>query len=459
MSKDANNPRRVAIRALGDRSGNVTAHLERLSDESGLSPADRGLAREIALGVVQRKTTLRSLLKAYLRSPKKRMPGLIEKVFLTSLYQMLFLQRVPDFAAVNEGVEIVRRSRYSKQAGFINGVLRAIERDLGQVQTGTPPAEPDVLAIGPDTYRRVGKPVFPDPSVDPTAFLANACSLPPTLAERWLANFGPLKKTYALGLQCNVHPPIVMRVNRLRATMDELIEKLAAEGVDARPHANGRSVVLLSQANVSQLNVMTEGLAQPQDATQTEVCLAANPHDGQRVLDFCGAPGTKTTHLAELMDNSGEIVALDVSDQKVGWIRDNCRRLGIDIVKVMLAEQAGQLEPGSFDLAVVDVPCSNTGVLARRAEARWRFDPKDLGKLVSDQKFLAQAAAEFVRPGGKLVYSSCSIEPEEGSDLVKWLNKRSRKLHLKTQRLTLPSGAGGPDGWRDGGFYAIFDVS
>ena len=157
---------------------------------------------------------------------------------------------------------------------------------------------------------------------------------------------------------------------------------------------------------------------QPQDPTATAVAMAANPKAGQTVLDFCAAPGTKTTLLAELMGNSGSITAPDVSREKLQRIESNCERMGVTIVKTDLAERVGQLVPGSFDLVLADVPCSNTGVLARRAEVRWRFDSQTLSQIVKDQQFLAGAAAMFVRPGGRLGYSTCSIQREENSQVV-----------------------------------------
>jgi len=199
-------------------------------------------------------------------------------------------------------------------------------------------------------------------------------------------------------------------------------------------------------------------LIQPQDATATAVGFAAGAQPGMRVLDLCAAPGTKTTHLAELMNNRGKIVAVDVSEEKLGQIESNCRRLGIDIVECRLAETVGTLEPQSFDLVLVDVPCSNTGVLSRRAEARWRFDEKKLAVLVRDQRFLAAVAAGFVRPGGRLVYSTCSIEREENEDLAAHLLDRRKRLFLLGERLTLPAGCRRPARWRDGGYVAIFQA-
>jgi len=209
---------------------------------------------------------------------------------------------------------------------------------------------------------------------------------------------------------------------------------------------------------VQQMAALKAGLIQPQDATAAAVAPACGVKGGMNVLDFCAAPGTKTTHLAELMGNRGRIVALDVSAEKLSRIEDSCRRMGISIVTTMLAENVAQLPEASFDVALVDAPCSNTGVLARRAEARWRCVEKSFSALAADQQILASLAGRYVRSGGRLVYSTCSIEPEECGDLARALARKNPRLKLVRDELTLPGGADEPLRWRDGGYTAIFDV-
>jgi 16S rRNA (cytosine967-C5)-methyltransferase len=222
-------------------------------------------------------------------------------------------------------------------------------------------------------------------------------------------------------------------------------------------HANGSTIVLDRHTDVRQLAALRDGLIQPQDATASAVVAeAVRPRAGMEVLDFCAAPGTKTTHLAELMGNAGSITAVDTTAEKLTSIESNCRRLGATNVRTVLADQVGGLVPGGFDVALADVPCSNTGVLARRVEARWRFDEVALAKLVKDQRFLLAAAGQFVRPGGRLVYSTCSIEPEECGDLARGFARRSDRFKLTDERLTLPAGADDPTRWQDGGYYAVF---
>ncbi len=450
------NARDIAVSALRDRAGNVSAHLERLLEQERLSPADRALARELALGVVRRKGTLQAVLKAFQKYPGRPMLPPLDEILLVALYQVLVLTRIPDFAAVNEAVEQAARLGQQRQQGVVNAILRSATREVSPPTEGTPPLAANVVPITPSTYRTYNMPIFPDPAANPAGYFSQAFSLPLPLAERWLFRLGSLTKAVQLGYHANSRAPFILRVNRFKTDVTTVLAKLKAQGIDAAAHANGVSIALAEHMNVAELDVFKAGLVQPQDPTATAVVLAADPQPGTKVLDFCAAPGTKTTQMAELMQNKGEILALDVSAEKLKNIEDSCRRMDIGIVKTRLSAEIGSAEPQSFDLVLADVPCSNTGVLARRAESRWRFDERAMGEVTRDQKILAGLASQFVRRGGRLVYSTCSIEPEECGAISRHLAGKFRHLELVDEKLTLPGGAEDPAQWHDGGYYAIF---
>jgi len=450
------NPRDLAYSALRDRAGNVTARLESLLARGHMSPPDRALASEITLGVRRRQATLQAVLRAFLANPDRPLPGPLSIILRIGLYQLLMLDRVPDFAAVNEAVDQTIRLGHKRKAGLVNGVLRTVARGVSPLESGPAPAATDIVPVAPGAYRKLSRPVFADPETQPGDYLAQAFSLPAALATRWLERFGTLAAASEIAVHANARPALILRVNTLKTDVDGAIAALAEEDVEAVPHANGQSIVLPRQGHVARLAAVTGGLVQPQDASATGVVAAAKPKPGSNVLDFCAAPGTKTTHLAALMNNTGSIVAVDVSPEKLRRIEDSCRRMGVTNVTTRLADEAGQLEPDSFDLVLADVPCSNTGVLARRVEARWRFDPGRLGKLAADQRDIAAAAAWFARPGGTLVYSTCSIEPEEGPEVARRLAGREAQLELKRDQMILPGGADDPTRWHDGGYFAIF---
>lgn len=458
MTAACANARDAALQALRDRAGNVTAHLDRVLARADLAGTDRALARELALGTVRRRGTLRAVLHAFLSRPEQQLPSPVGQVLLLGLYQVLFMDRVPDFAAVDEAVEQARRCGRSRQAGLVNGLLRAVLRALSPVVDGRPPRDPHVLPVGAGRFRRFDRPVFADPQAETARYLAEAYSLPPALSARWLTRCGSTDRAADVAAHADARAPVILRVNRLRADVAGVCRSLADEGQTAEPHANGASVVLAGRAHVARLGVFKQGLVQPQDPSATEVGFVAGVRAGMSVCDLCAAPGTKTTHLGELMDDRGSITAVDVTVEKLARIAANCRRLGVTIVSTCLAERIGSLSARSFDVVLVDAPCSNTGVLARRPEARWRFDERKLRSLARDQQALIAAAAGLARPGGRVVYSTCSLEPEECGQAARRAAERVEGLRLRREHVIWPDGADAGASWRDGGYYAVFDV-
>jgi 16S rRNA (cytosine967-C5)-methyltransferase len=448
-------PRAVALRAIRDRGAGVLGNVDRLSGASELRSADRGLAMELASGVIKRRSTLAAVLRPLLRRPKKRLPVIVSDIMQLGLYQILFLDRVPAHAAVNETVKLAHDVSQGRHVGLINGVLRSAVRLYPEAVEGPPPLGPETIPKGPDSYYVAPGAIFGDPANDPAGYLAEAYSLPIELAARWSEAHNGLAGAAEIAMHANCRAPMIVRPNRLKTDTETLLGLLGEAEISADPHANGLSVVIHDRAEALASELFAEGRFQPQDATATAVCLAAAPSQGARVLDTCAAPGAKTAHLAELMDNSGEILAVDVP-QKLELIETNCRRLGISIVRTMPASQLGSLEPQSFDLVLADVPCSNTGVLARRPEARWRFEAKSLAALVRDQRFLAMAAGAFVRPGGRLIYSTRSLEAEEGPEITRQLLRKQPALTLVSDGFIMPQGAADATKWCDGGYIAVF---
>ena len=457
MSETPAKARDLALAALRDRAGNVTAHLNRLLAAGDVPPNESALARELALGVVRRRGTLDAVLAAF--QPRRKAETRIRDVLRLGAYQLLFLERVPAFAAVNEAVRQVALRKGKGARGFVNAVLRSIARSVSEPQDGPPPAAEDVVPLGPNRFRRLDRPVFPDPAADRIGYLAQAYSLPEELAARWVEGSASLASAAAAGAHANAHPPLILRVNARRASVADVLARLQSAGVDAVAHVNGLSVALLGRADVTALDVFAEGLVQPQDAAATAVVAAADIRPGMRVLDMAAAPGTKTTHLAERMDNRGEIVAADVSADKLARIEDNCRRMGVTIVRTVLAENVPALAEQPFDVVLLDAPCSNTGVLARRPEARWRFSTQALRALARDQRHLLLLATELTAPGGTVVYATCSLEAEENGQVVRDVLAERKHFRLAAERPVRPAGADEPARWRDGGYSAVLQCS
>jgi 16S rRNA (cytosine967-C5)-methyltransferase len=440
--------REIAAEALRDFKGNVTGRLDRLLQENELSPADIGLAREITYGVERRRGSLNAIMRAHLTKKRTRLADPIRRALQVGLYQLLFCDRIPDHAAVDQAVEMIQHSRHRGAAGFVNGLLRTIAREHETVEQLAP--DNHCIPLTLTTGLRFPRPVVQDIKEHPVEHLAAAWSLPPELVARWIDAY-TLDVAWGLGAHSCAHPALICRVNRLRSTPTEVMNEL-----DVPLHRNGMSVVLPSGKGLTELPAFIEGKIQPQDATATAVVEQCDLRPGMRVFDFCAAPGTKTVHMAEKMRNTGEIVAVDVNEDKIARIKSGCERMGVDIVTPVLAQDLAQVPLKSFDLVLVDAPCSNTGVLSRRPEARWRFNEDAIARYRRDQMSLLRAASEYVGAGGTLVYSTCSIEADENERVAKAIGKRVKNLHLKSCRQTLPSGSDDPTQWNDGGFMAVF---
>ena len=374
--------------------------LEALTDRAELDPRDRGLATELVLGTLRWQRRLDWMLARASRRPLEDLTPWVRALLRLTAYQVAFLDRIPPWSAVHEAVELAKRRRSAGATAFVNGVLRAIA------------SEP--------------RP-WPDPtSADPVEALALRTSHPTWLVERWWTRYGPAE-TEALALAMNVAPSVVVRANTLRMPVADVAAALRTAGVGAAATRFAPEGLSLERAgDLRQVGPLREGSATVQDEAAILVGHALGPCPGETVADVCAAPGTKTTHLAALMANRGRIVAADPHPGRLGLLREACARLGATIVEPRLAEAralAGALGP-TCDRVLVDAPCSNLGVLRRNPDGKWRRRPGDFATLVPAQAGILEAAAELVRPGGVLVYATCSLEPEENEAVVAGLRAR-----------------------------------
>jgi 16S rRNA (cytosine967-C5)-methyltransferase len=307
--------------------------------------------------------------------------------------------------------------QHSDWCGFLNAVLRGVSQLLTEEQTSAPAANAVPLSDG--RFRKLSSPLFADPSANRAEYFRQAFSFPDWLVDRWSKRYD-FAELCRLGFWFNAPPRLTLRVNSLRTGRAAFLDALQAAGIDAAPGVHRASVLLSGSVRIEDLPGYQEGwfLVQDESAMQAAELLAPQP--GWNVLDLCAAPGSKTTHLAELMHNEGTILAADVDPQRLERIAENSRRLGATIIEPRLVSADGSnIPPGPFDAILVDVPCSNTGVLGKRPEVRWRLSPRDLVELPRMQARLLQAALERLKPGGRLVYSTCSIEPEENAEMVR----------------------------------------
>ncbi len=294
-------------------------------------------------------------------------------------------------------------------------------------------------------------PCFPDPKSDPLGYFASAFSFPRWLAERWERRHA-FEELTEWGFWFNSPPRLVLRVNLLKTTRDRLLDMFHQKNVATVAGELSRAIVLKESRNALDLPGFAEGLFSVQDLTAMKAVELLNPRPGERVWDVCAAPGTKTGAIAERMQNQGRVLATDVHPGRLAQIEENRTRLGLDIIDVQqISADGGDLPAGLFDAALVDAPCTNTGVLGKRVEARWRLRPADLKELPAMGLRLLNAACDRIAAGGRVVYSTCSLEPEENQAVVESFLKNRADWKLVEQETHWP---GRP---ADGGFAALLE--
>jgi 16S rRNA (cytosine967-C5)-methyltransferase len=448
LSSPPQTARSLALQVLLDCCGHdafVQEILDRRLGQSSLSGPDRRLATQLAYGVLRRRGTLLALLRSLVsREPHRVEPWLWDALCL-GVYQLAVLRQIPVHAALNETVELASAFGRPGAKGFLNGVLRAF------VPLLTPDviAEPgsDALPLEQGEYRRLARPVLPEPRAHPVEYLADGFSLPRWLAERWVARY-PTEDCLRLGFWFAGPAPLTLRVNTLRTDRTALLTALKQAGFSAEACEHPYALRLRDSAPIAELPGYDAGWFTVQDESAMRAAAALVVSPGDCVLDLCAAPGGKTTYLAERMGDRSRIVACDVQERRLQTVNQLARRLGITCIDTCLLQDAGKAPEGPFDAVLADVPCSNTGVLGRRPEARWRLRPEDLGELVDLQTRLLRSSLDRVRPGGVVVYSTCSIEPEENQQVVRAVLRTRPGVRLEAEEEASP---GRPS---DGGYWA-----
>ncbi len=387
-----------------------------------LSSSDRALAVDIASGVMRRRRTLDRIIESRLARPRSQTEPELWQVLRIGTYQLL-LSRTPRHAAVDSTVELCRSLGRDRWTGFVNGILRSVGRLQVLNDDGTPAAATGPARIALPTqdgqWLQLNEELFPDPSAERASWFGDVFSLPSSLAGRWSERFDETQ-LLRLGFHFAQPPVTSLRVNPLRSCQEDVVTRLQQAGVEAACGSTRDSVRLQSAARIEQLPGFQEGHWSIQDESAMSAARLVDPKPGEMILDMCAAPGGKTTHLAELSGDAATIIACDVSDDRLERIRQNAARLQLNSIQTLRVHRDGGGFPDQlFDAVLVDVPCSNSGVLNRRPEARWRFDANSLAELVQIQTRLLILACERTRPGGRVVYSTCSLEPEENDGVVR----------------------------------------
>ena len=443
------NGRLLAWKTLQEHSESgrfVSDILNDLESKSRLSAQERGLAVDLTSGVIRRMRTIDIILQSQMSRDRRNVEPDLWSLLQLGVYQ-IFFAKTPLHAAVDATVEMAKQVGQPRWTGFANGVLRSVAGLLTDEELTEPAAA--AVPIFDGVFRKLQTEVFANPTTDPRDYFGEAFSLPRSLARRWSQRMSR-QELQKVGFHSLSVPVNVLRVNRLKSSVAEVQAALAEEDVATSPGQHDWSLRLPSGCRMTDLPGYNEGWWSVQDESAMHAAELVNPVAGERILDLCAAPGGKTTQLAELAGDAAAIIACDVSEHRLRRIDDSLHRLGLNSVDSMLIERDGSNIPaGPYDAVLVDVPCSNTGVLSRRPEARWRFREADLLELVQLQTKLLMTAVDLVRPGGRVVYSTCSIETEETTQLISDVVAAAPAISLEKQQTQLPGMPG------DGAYQAL----
>jgi 16S rRNA (cytosine967-C5)-methyltransferase len=423
--------------------------LERCS-QGDLSERDKKLLTELVNGVVRHRLPIDTIISSFSKISLNKIEPWVLYALRMGIYQIIYLDRIPSSAAVNTSVELVKKLvRRAHAVRFTNAILRTVERNIHKKSTH----ESEITDPKKALYRRGNtwcifySQIFPDPDKNLSSCIAINYSHPEWLIKRWLGRFGK-EKTIEICKTNNLAPRLFLRINQRKISTQEFVALLDKKGICSQTIDNA---VVVDDIAVFEIPGFTEGLFFVQDISAMKVAQFLKVEKSNTVLDMCAAPGGKTTHIAELLGQKGRIYALDISLKRLQLINENCLRMGIHNVSVVCGDASDGKVPFhiQFDRVLIDAPCSNTGVLGRRVEARWRLKERDIHKLAFRQYSILKTGASLLKPDGYLVYSTCSIESEENQDIIKKFIDSEPQFYLDAEEFYLPGTNGG-----DGGYMA-----
>ncbi len=411
-------------------------------------------ATDLVFGTIRNTRAIDMVIAKLADCPVQRIPAKLLGIIRTAAYELIYSPQTGEHSIVNEAVENAKKIAGRKQTGFVNAVLRQLTRQIKNRQI--PLSDADVKRTLPQTLSagcEFDVDILPGPKASPADYYSKAFSLGKRLIADWLTEFGT-ERTRQICFGSNRRPSIYLRPNTLKTTTEDLAKKLRQADIDSEILPDELMLRIKSPRAVTKLPGFAEGLFTVQDLTASNAVRLLRPQRDWRILDLCAAPGAKTTQLAELTGDMATIIATDIDKARLEKVQENLARLGINSVSVVAYENLEKVaaEIGPFDAVLLDVPCSNTGVLAKRPEVRYRINPSAIAKLTKIQGELLGQAVAMIKPVGKICYSTCSIQKEENSELAKQFLQKNRRLKLESELLTLPSAEGFD---HDGGYAAV----
>lgn len=416
-SKGGRNEALQVLYMLDTQGGHTDETLSSLFIKSGLTKRDKAFITQLVYGVLRWRNRLDWIIERFSNRRLKKISPWIVNILRLGVYQLLFLDKVPNAAAVNESVILARRYGHKGTVSFVNAILREVDRSKEKID-------------------------YPDKTKDPTDYLSIFHSHPRWLIERWLKRYD-FDKVEKICIANNSIPPLTIRVNTLKTTVEKLKRELEKEIIFVKPcYYSDEGLRLKFGIDFLSLESFKKGLFQVQDEASILISNLLSPLPESKVLDICAAPGGKTTHIAQMMKNRGEIFATDLRKGRLLMLYENCRRLGIKNVKMFCLDATKPLPlKKDFDGILVDAPCSSFGVLRRNPDIKWQKSELNFDSLSKIQLKILENIGPFLKKGGVLVYSICSNEPEESREVIKKFLQKNKDFLIDDPKPYLPKKA------------------
>ena len=406
----------ILIDVLEKGSFSHIAIQKELNSKTDLSDRDKKFAMYLIRGTIQRKLTLDHVIGQFSKTPLKKMKPVIRTILRMSVFQILSMDSVPDRAVCSEAVRLTKRRGLTGLSGFVNGVLRSVIRGREDIR-------------------------WPDRSVDPMEYLSIRYSMPKWLVEKWNAAYGAAKCEEML-IAFQTERAITIRPNPDKTDADRLQELLEKEGLICKRLSDPSYAIAISDmTDLLSLSAFQEGLFYIQDAASMHVAEFAAAKEGDLVIDVCGAPGGKSIQIAQMLHGSGTVITRDLSEKKVALIRENIRKMDLHNMRAEVwdARTKDTAHIKKADVVIADLPCSGLGVTGRKAEIRYRITQNDIDALAALQREILNVVSEYVKPGGVLIYSTCTVVPEENEENVSRFSVTHPEFRLITQKQYFPS--------------------
>lgn len=390
--------REIALKALykidkEQAYSNIVLNDEIKQNRNKINDKDIGLISEIVYGVTTWKLTIDEIIKKHSKIKLKKISPWILNILRMGTYQIIFLDKIPKSAAVNESVNLAKRYGHVSSSNFTNAILRKIEKEDYE----------EFFQIKDDVER-----------------ISKTTSMPTWIIEELMKN-NTIEEVEEICKNLNLRPETIIRVNKLKTTKEEIIQKLKDTKIEYKEIPSMEDFLVLNKIkNIENLELFKDGLFTVQDASAGLTAIVLNPQENDNVLDACSAPGGKTTYIAELMNNKGKIEAWDIHEHRTKLVEKNAERLGIKIIKTDVKNSAEYEEKykEKFDKILLDVPCMGIGVIKRKPDIKWQRKKEDIEEISQLQSKILETCSKYLKKGGYLVYSTCSILKEENEDIV-----------------------------------------